>query len=528
MGHADAARDAGRFRHPRPLAKWRFWLKSGPGELGVAIVAGALGAGISLWCGLPVPSVHDEFSYLLAGETFASGSVTIPPHPFWAHFESFHILQQPSMSSKYPPGQGLLLATGWKLFGHPAAGAWLGAALSSAAICWMLRGSMAPRWAILGGAVSATHREVLGWTQTYEGAHVAIMGAAVLIGAVARMPGHRPVRNAALATVGGFLLFISRPFEGLILTITLAPWLLARAFRNPKHGRSLLSVRVCIAVMAIALPSGAMVGYHNARVTGHLARPPYVAYQDTYGHSPVLLWMAVGPVKEYRHDIMRSFYTGWEFDAYRALRTPAGFLNFAPYKLLRYLGAVFGSWLLLLPLFAPVWAARPSRFALVGIGAIFCAILAVPWLTPQYAAPAIPFGCLALASWIRAAGKGISRYGLSVAPVLTLVIGGCLANALGAAKDAASRTPTWAIQRAVIEQALERLGGKHLIFVRYDPGHSPHEEWVYNRPHIDRARVVWAREIQPTADRDLADSMTGRRAWRLNPDGHGGPRLTPY
>ena len=124
---------------------------------------------------MPEPSVHDEFSYLLAADTFANGRFTVTRPTPSGSISKASISFWPNLCIKVPASTGVDASARAGRRRAPNRGA-CGAALALHAllICWMLLAWLPPRWAALGGVAVALHPGVLlAWSQSYWGGMVA-------------------------------------------------------------------------------------------------------------------------------------------------------------------------------------------------------------------------------------------------------------------------------------------------------------------------------------------------------------------
>jgi hypothetical protein len=477
---------------------------------------------------IPQPSVHDEFSYLLAADTFARGRLTNPTHPMWAHFESMHIIQRPTYASKYPPAQGLILAVGQVVGGHPVVGVWLSAALACAAIYWMLLAWVPPAWALLGGSIVLARIGIPSyWSQSYWGGWAAALGGALLFGALRRLLRRPRVRDSLLMGVGLSVLANSRPYEGLVLSLPVLALLGACLLRQRDSLERTLLRTLLPAGILVACTAAAMAVY-NSRVTGRAVDFPYQVHERTYATKPFFLWQRPRPIPEYRHEVIRA-YQMRELEFYRSQHIPAGFLHETRRKAKELFGFYLGRPSAVLLLALPwVLRSRWMRFVALACAILGTGLLLETHMYAHYAAPATGLVFLLLVQSLRHVRLFRWRdlpVGRGVVWLFLLV---CVYHLWSSfALPIRGFEPSWALQRGQLVSQFRRAGGRHLILVRYTARHDVNTEWVYNEATIDEARVVWAREMDGIQNRELLRYFADRRVWLLEADVDD-PHLVPY
>jgi len=495
---------------------------------------------------IPRPGVHDEFAYLLAADTFAHGRLSNPTHPMWAHFETFYVNQKPTYGSMFYPAQGLFLAAGQVIFGHPFWGVWLSAGLMCAAICWMLQAWLPPSWALLGGLLAVVRLGSFSyWANSYWGGAVPAIGGALVLGALPRIKRHQRVRDSLLMGLGLAILANSRPYESLFFCLPVAGLLLVFILGKEKPQRPLSNIVIPIGLVLVF--TIAAMAYYFWRTTGSPINTPYLINTKIYNPVPYFPWQTLKPVPEYHHAVMRNFYLGWGMAHFTSgTSSPVLLALSKAYTFwLFLLGPIFTVPLLMLFIVLPYGISfknisPKTRLLLLVCGATTIGLLLPMYFNPHYPAP---MTCAIYALLLQAMRHLMSwqRGGrlIGLAMIRTIVTA-CVILVPIRALTGALHPPipgpfpiTWcspAIElqdRAALQSQLSARDGQHLIIVRYQPDHSEFQEWVYNEADIDNAKVVWARDMGPYANEQLISYFKARRVWLMDAD-EKPPRLVPY
>lgn len=465
---------------------------------------------------MPTPSGSDDFSYVLLGDTLAHFRLANPPHPFSRFFETVFVLQDPTYSSKFPLGQGLALALGLLLVGHPWAGVLISEGLLCALCYWMLRGWTTRGWATVGGLLAVCQFGPLSpWMNNYYGGAVAGTAGCVVLGALPRLKDTGRLRYASALGAGLGLESLARPFESTLLALSVLLFLIPRRK---------LAAELAVAALTAA-PAAALILLHNHAVTGSWTTLPYMLSRYQYG-VPATFTFQTNPIphrvltleQQKIYEIQASVHrTGTDttrrylsrlvtrLDTYRFFFYPAlyvALIAFFPalrerrYQWVVLTVVIFMAGTNFYPYFYPHYiAALTSLFVLMSVTGLTVLDRWRPW-----AARLVLLGCAAqFFFWY-----GVHLYGDERLMMLNQYPPNYI---------------NWGDPegRAAIHKQLRDVPGKHLVFVRRGPqlGFST---WVQNSADIDHAQVVWARDLGPVENKQLRHYHSDRTVWLLEPD----------
>src|SRR5215207_2647117 len=460
--------------------------------------------------------LHDELAYVLQAKLFASGRWTAPAPPMPEFFAQPHVLNDPVVASKYPPGHSLLLALG-ELFGTPAL---VVAALS------VLRGALAFAIArrLTNGAIAlGTGMLLLHGQSLYFGASFfseTTTGAMLLVAWYALLRWWKDGGRAWMALVAFAVGWcaITRPFSAALFALPVA-FVVLRGLVRTRRWRELgVGLAVGTAVLAV-LP------LWSARTTGD--------------------WR-VSPVAVYMRDYMPFDHPHFGYDSTPPRRTPPPDLAFVNASLdsvqrahtlsavpkiakERWIFLVAQSWWEPIPqtgfavlglLLAPAAALVGAVTALI----VFAGYLAHPtwpnW-TIYYMETAPVFAFYAVCGFavlLRALAREPERewawargpraaFALLVTLVLTLPM-----IRIELRFNRRQHLGNANFPRR-FEQAVQQLPPRSILFVRHAKWHEGHWSLVTNEPDFAAARTWIAYDRGDSLNQELVRRSGGRKAY---------------
>ena len=494
----------------------------------------------------PLPKKHDEFSYLLAADTFSKGRLTNPTHPQWRFFESFHIIHKPSYQSKYPPGQGIQLAVGMAL-GHPIHGVWLTLCLWAMALFWMLQGGGITRhWAFFASLIGIAKFGIFSYFgHSYWGGSLFGFAGTLVFGATLyALHDQISISNMIIMGLGLLIIINTRPFEGMIFCLIPMIFFIIKLFKG-EHLAQKRKVFVSSIVIFFIGMGVFFHAYYNKQVTGHWLLMPYAVYQSEYMPSyPKFVFEKAGEIKKTRYqefDILQSLHTNIN----NPLTAKKYLLNLTK-NIGKILAIFFPSFWLVAAFFSFTAFLSIRKVDRRFAWSTLCAMFAVLFLSVSanramwlhYFAAWLPVAVYILADGV-VQSKRVFDYknkilkNLLVIMIIVQLLGPFILTLSSNTGYKTRSFSNFQYFRDQIEQKLTDMtresGIKHVVMVKYVKGHNVHEEWVYNGADIDSQNVVWARWISHEKNKPLVKYYDDRKKWLLEVGGRSvAPKLIVF
>ena len=499
----------------------RFSLKTRWCMLALAAAPVALRLALLAHHPIPTPDIYDEFGHLFVADTLLHFRLANPAHAMHRFFETFFILQEPTYSSIYPIGQGVMLAIGRVLSGFPWTGVLLATSAFAALCYWMLRGWTTPAWALAGGVLAVIEFGPLNqWMNSYWGGALAAAAGCLVFGALPRLAERARTRDAIILGAGLTIHLLTRPYESIFLGIAVLLFFVPAL----KQG-----LRAAPIVILAVIPAIGIMLLHDKSVTGHWTMLPYQLSQYEYG-VPASLTFQPNPIPHRELTPQQQL----EYKSQIAFRgtdreTIQSYLLRLEYRVRFYRFFFLAPLFLAIPAFCFA-AAREFRYAWVLIAPLLFAlgINFFPSFQLHYLGAAT---CLFVL--ISVAGlREISRWSPEAARLVLFLCAIQFVFWYGMhvfeGHDFARSMMRYEIwdsinhanpeRRILVNQQLAQITGRVLVFVRYSPFHIFQDEWVYNEANIDSARVIWARDLGKEENDKLRALYPQREVLLLEPD----------
>jgi len=296
------------------------------------------------------------------------------------------------------------------------------------------------------------------------------------------------------------------------------------------------------------------MAYYFWRTTGSPWQPPYLVAERTYYPAPNFPWQPLRPIPAYHHEILRQYYVNGIIAHYKLARSAGGIIG-EIFNVPMVLGIFYIGPVLMLPLLMAL-ATVPYGISLkkvdwkTGFLLLVCGTVIVGSMLPTFFMPhyVAPITCALLAVLLQAMRRLRSlggrrqqswRFVTRAIPLICLVMLALRVCAKPLHLPEPRRwlgggVPSWCAltpsnpERAATLARLQELPGRQLAIVHYGPDHEIcFHEWVYNEADIDRAKVIWARDMGAAKNAELINYFKDRHVWLLEPD-EDPPRLSRY